>query len=849
MLKNLAHDLVRSDTRYCLLHGWQSLPEYLPSDLDLIVHPEDLSTLEGILRHDPESRIIQLIEYQASSFFFVLAILKGEKIRFMQIDTVPDYRRDGRVFFTAEELLAGHRQWQGFSVASPGVEFAYLLVKKVLKGFMPDHQKQRLGKLCQELGHEGFIIGRRLFGQRLGDGAISWIDTGDWHAFEQHLRRLRRAVLWQVTRRDPLNPLRSWIAEWRRIWRRQRYPTGLSVAVLGPDGAGKTTLIQHLRDNLTGAFRQIEVFHLRPGILGAQGTHGPVTDPHGKPPFPWWLSLLKIPYYLLDYSLGYLFKVRPRLVRSTLVLFDRYYDDLLVDPRRYRYGGPRGLARLARQFTPRPDLFLIVDVREEMLLRRKQEVSPAEVRRQREAYRKLALRVPNAVLLDGSLAPADVARNASEALLDYLHERYLKRRHLWFHDDGLETLRWLESVLFPSEKPRAAPSIPANDGPQTQQRANGSFGWLSCKDGRGYLIPLSSRQVGLNALQLYNAQNPKARAVKKLLMIGLKHGFAQPFLRKVQLRPSWDTSQGGTAGGLLLEHLQQLLGREDLQFAISLGIPGQHRKPVLQALAPDGTVIGYVKVGWNDATNALVQTEADVLQRFRDAAFQAFTVPTVLYAGQWEGRVLCIQSSPVSGGETAPKVLTPRYLAAQREMAAMHMRWMPLSRSAFWAALWQRIERTQSTYYRQLLHQGARMVEAWLGERPLPFHLSHGDFTPWNARLLREHLYLFDWEYAAWEAPPGYDLFHFTVQTAGLLRKRSPWRTWESIQRGEKAERWIAEHLKSLDASQVEVEPLVLLYTLERLAFYAAERGADGGTLRYFANLAHHIIAQGKARQ
>jgi thymidylate kinase len=617
--------------------------------------------------------------------------------------------------------------------------------------------------------------------------------------------------------------------------------------VLGSDGAGKSTLISHLREKLAGAFRRTEVFHLRPSVLGPQRTNAPVTDPHGKPPHPWWLSLPKIPYYLLDYGLGYLFKVRPRLVRSMLVLFDRYYDDLLVDPRRYRYGGPRGLARLGRKFTPKPDLFLILDVPEETLLMRKQEVSPEEVRRQREAYRQLAIQTPNAVLLDGSLAPAEVARHASEAILDYLHARYLKRRPLWFRDEDTETLKWLGSVLLLPEASHLALEPPTNGRPQTWWRSNGSLGWLSCKDGRGYLIPLNSRQVGLNALQFYNAQNLKARAVKKLLMIGLKRGFAQPLLRKVYLRTPRDTSPAGTTGGLLLEHLQQLLGRQDLQFAVSLGTPGPHRKPVLQALAPDGTVIGYVKVGWNEATNALVQNEADVLRRLRDASFRCFTVPIVLCAGRWEGRSLCIQSPPVGRGEAAPKLLPPRYLAAQREMAAIHMQWIPLSKSAFWADLWQRLERTQRTYYRQLLQQGVHVVEAWLGERPLPFHFSHGDFTPWNAQLLHGHLFLFDWEYADWEAPPGYDLFHFTVQTARLLSKQSPWQTWKSIQRGEAAGRWIAGHLKSLGASEVEVEPLLLLYTLERLAFYAAERDADGGTLRYIANLAHCIISEGKA--
>jgi len=840
--KELAGDLRRADPRYCILHGWQALPEYLPSDLDLIVHPEDLQTVEEVLGLRAERRIIQLIEYEASCFFFVLAGLEAEKDLFLQVDTAPDYRRNGRIFFTAEELLAGRRQWNGFWVAAANVEFAYLLVKKVLKGRMPDHQKQRLRVVCRELGPEGLAIGQRLFGPVLGNEAIAWANGAEWDVFERHLRRLRRSLLWRAMRGHPFNPVRFWRAEWGRIWRRQGFPTGLLVAVLGPDGAGKTTLIERLKENLSGAFRRAEVFHLRPGLLGPRGVNGPVTNPHGKPPHPWWLSSLKVLHYLLDYGAGYLFKVRPQLVRSTLVLFDRYYDDLLVDPRRYRYGGAGWLARLARKFIPQPDLVLVLDAPEDVLLGRKQEVSPAELRRECDAYRQLAWQTPRAVLLDGAAAPAEVARQASAAVVEYLHERYLKRRRLWFRERAADTLMWLESVLCPSAPSPPAAALPANGGPSPARRARRTHGWLRCTDGRGYLLPLSSRQAGVGALHLYNAQTLRARALKTLLWIGLKSGMVQPLLRQVHLRGSAPTPPGGC----LLEHVQQVLGRQDVQFAISLGMPGPHRKPVLQALAPDGMVIGYVKAGWNEATRALVCNEAGALRRLKGEGLQSFVVPTLLHAGQWEGRALCIQSPPVGSVGMAPKGLTPHYLAAQREMAAVHTRWISFGKSAFGANLWQRIAQVPNSSHRRLLQQGAATVEAWLGERPLPFHFSHGDYTPWNAHLWYGRLYLFDWEYAVWEAPPGYDLFHFSVQTARLLQKRSPWQTWLSIRPGGAVRQLVAEHLQRLGANEVEVEPLWLLYLLERLAFYAVERATDRGMLRYLAHLTH--IAMSEAR-
>src|SRR5262249_49094012 len=157
--------------------------------------------------------------------------------------------------FTADELLTGRRQWQGLWVSAPEVEFGYLLVKKVLKGAITTQQKPRLQELLQELGAKAEAITQRLFGPRLGERLTPWIATENSTALERHLRRLQRALLWQALWHDPLNLLRYWLPEGARLWRRWRYPTGLCVAVLGPDGAGKSALIEHLRTDLASAFR------------------------------------------------------------------------------------------------------------------------------------------------------------------------------------------------------------------------------------------------------------------------------------------------------------------------------------------------------------------------------------------------------------------------------------------------------------------------------------------------------------------------------------------------------------------------------------------------------------------
>ena len=50
---------------------------------------------------------------------------------------------------------------------------------------------------------------------------------------------------------------------------------------------------------------------------------------------------------------------------------------------------------------------------------------------------------------------------------------------------------------------------------------------------------------------------------------------------------------------------------------------------------------------------------------------------------------------------------------------------------------------------------------------------SHGDLTPWNARVANGRLSVFDWESASWDTPAAWDIFHFKIQVAALLNKKN----------------------------------------------------------------------------
>ena len=192
------------------------------------------------------------------------------------------------------------------------------------------------------------------------------------------------------------------------------------VVLLGPDGSGKSSVIDGLQGQLSDAFSDIRILHLRPRLGRGTARTGPVVaNPHSARVRNPVLSAAKLLYLLADYSTIYVWKwsLRSRR-RSTLIIFDRYYHDLLVDPKRYRYGAPLWLARWIGYLVPRPDLWILLDATPEVIRSRKQEVTLEESERQCEAYRTLMSNLRNAEIVDVSPCLDQVTQTVKRLILD-----------------------------------------------------------------------------------------------------------------------------------------------------------------------------------------------------------------------------------------------------------------------------------------------------------------------------------------------------------------------------------------------------------------------------------------------
>jgi thymidylate kinase len=430
-LRKLFRLLNEHGVRYCVIHSWERLPEHLGSDLDLAVHPGDKARITSIIDALKNSNYsaYQWTNYITNGHSFYFYWVADGKVNTVPVDIIFEDRRSGLIMASGEEFVAGRVRRGDFWVASPEMEFSYLLVKKANKGKVSASQTLRLQRLAESLGRESAekIVGEvfredlkaRIVGACL-DGSIDQVFTD------------LKGQAWQTAPSTRLlSTIRYWAGQFRRAIWRTSYPIGILVSVLGPDGVGKSTVLEGLVTEFSVPLRRRSLFHWRPQVLAKRKDNRPVTDPHGQSPRGSLASMAYLSVFFADCWAGYLFVIKPRLVRAGFVQFDRYFHDVLVDPRRYRYGGPKWFAKLLCRLLPEPDLVILLDANEDLILTRKTELTRAEIQRQRQAYAELRFQRAKEVYIRTDDGIHSTLEASATAVAEFMKERFDKRIGQW----------------------------------------------------------------------------------------------------------------------------------------------------------------------------------------------------------------------------------------------------------------------------------------------------------------------------------------------------------------------------------------------------------------------------------
>jgi thymidylate kinase len=212
---------------------------------------------------------------------------------------------------------------------------------------------------------------------------------------------------------------------------------GMCVVLLGPDGVGKSTTKAKLLALLKPAFASQHTCHYRPRTIGRIGPGRPVSAPHSQPARSYAASIGYAVTVFADHWLAYFLRLRRLMRTQCLIIFDRSYVDILIDPVRYRYGGPKRLIEVLKQLLPiQQCLYVVLDADPTLILTRKTELGEQELIRQREAYCRWAAGELSAVVVKNESDVDSTVTKLFSAIVEYLTLRFKKSHPEWYSEES-----------------------------------------------------------------------------------------------------------------------------------------------------------------------------------------------------------------------------------------------------------------------------------------------------------------------------------------------------------------------------------------------------------------------------
>lgn len=377
---------LNNNSEYAILRNYEGLPQHNDSrDIDIII---SRNTYQNLKNH-----LIDLIE---NSGWKIITYLKSDRLvtwvcACTRSDSSTDVVQFDFFFHTsvygvrllnAEEFLR-NRQFNG-SVYHVTKDYEFLdkyVYDRAVGAVYPEKYKST--RLLAEDSSEVAEVLKKIF----GSNSIEECDSTSG-------KRLLFNALRKNFLKNPFASIARMIKfEYYHIRNYICSNTGFSVGFTGPDGSGKTTVIDQILERLAPVFRTAhKYYHFRPALFGnlgevaySAGLKNDVdrnySDPHRGGKTGKLNSLARLLYYSIDYIVGYFVKVKTVTRITRIVIFDRYYTDIICDSRRSRiYLNYKFLYWFGKFFIPSLDYNILLTASSETILARKKELDEEGIR-------------------------------------------------------------------------------------------------------------------------------------------------------------------------------------------------------------------------------------------------------------------------------------------------------------------------------------------------------------------------------------------------------------------------------------------------------------------------------------
>ncbi len=426
-------ELNEQKIKYAVLRNYQDLPKSTNgSDIDIYIKENDFINFHKILNITTEKyggKIISILEATNVKDVVTIGFYNDEwwGVRF---DTFTFVGTNDCKIFTNGYINNKIELYNGVKVLNYKDSILVAFVKDIIGA---NKYNKRYSEKAKEIFKENFENYR-----------LEFLKVMTEKSFEKYLcpllfdkisftKQTAQKIHQGFNYKQNLIGLSNFIKHYYYKFKRIIHTPGVSIAMMGVDGAGKTTIFKEIKPILEEALHNKIIYsHMRPNLIpniaqlfGKPTMDSVVENPHEHKSSGVILSLLRILYYSFDYIFGYWILVHFLLAKKTTVwIFDRYFYDYYIDAKRGRIGLPKGIIRFIGRFIPKPNIILCFGADAEKIFKRKPELNLYEIKRQVKELKEFSSKQPNSIWIDTG---GEILKTKNEALffiMNKMAERY-----------------------------------------------------------------------------------------------------------------------------------------------------------------------------------------------------------------------------------------------------------------------------------------------------------------------------------------------------------------------------------------------------------------------------------------
>ena len=406
---------------YCILGNHEGLFKKRNKDLDLYINFKNRKNLLKILKPFLKNKkllLVNLIEYEHNSFQACIVKIKSNNFNYLILDICNDFTYDNRLFLRFNNIQKKIVKINNFKlkILPNYYIFKYYFNKKILKLkndkiFINNSDIKFLINILKNCNYKNLM---------------------DKHIYN-YSKILKFLLSIKKNKTNKKNLLKyynsffyskkfSFFKFYNKLVNRLNFITGIQVVFLGCDGSGKSSIIKNISKSIILNFFRHKFFHYH---LFSKYQTRKQTLPYKKKEYNQFLSNVKLLYLYIRFVFNYYFNIYIKKIKSNLILNDRYYHDVFIDPKRYRIKSNLILNNLFPKILPKVDIIFYINTSAENIYKRKKELPLPQIKKIIKMYKDNLSKCNNLKVINNNTSSNVTSFNVCKEILLYKNNKLL----------------------------------------------------------------------------------------------------------------------------------------------------------------------------------------------------------------------------------------------------------------------------------------------------------------------------------------------------------------------------------------------------------------------------------------